>query len=198
MIKSKDDYKYYLNADRIALCKESTYRDLFFDKVWKFQRLLRQLEYFTNCKKNIILRKLISYRFRSLSIKLGFTIPINVFGPGLSIAHYGTIIVNGNSKIGKNCRLHACVNIGSKAGAAYDAPVLGDNCYIAPGVKIYGKINIGDNTAIGANAVVNKSFPTGNITIGGIPAKEISNKDSSGLILKGDTEMQHKTDTENS
>ena len=46
--------------------------------------------------------------------------------------------------------------------------------YIGPGAKLYGKITIGNNVAIGANAVVNKSFGS-NITIAGIPAKIISN-----------------------
>ena len=38
--------------------------------------------------------------------------------------------------------------------------------------------------AIGANAVVNKSFPEGNCTIGGVPAKKISDKTSEGLLIR--------------
>jgi serine O-acetyltransferase len=167
MIKSKSDYRFYLEEDRKALEVKFTWRELLFNDVWKFQRYLRLLEYLTNCQKNIIFRKIVSMRFRYVSKKLGFTIPINVFDSGLSIAHYGTIVVNGNCKIGKNCRIHVCVNIGSMAGEAYAAPKIGDNCYIGPGAKLFGPINIGNNTAIGANAVVNKSFPEGNITIGG-------------------------------
>jgi serine O-acetyltransferase len=30
---------------------------------------------------------------------------------------------------------------------------------------------LGDNVAVGANAVVNKSFPEGNVTLVGIPAR---------------------------
>lgn len=190
MIMSKSDYKYYLEADRKALEQKNTLRGLLFDDVWKFQRLLRQLEYMTNCKKNRFLRKLTASRFRSLSRKLGFTIPINVFGPGLSIAHYGTIVVNGQCKIGKNCRIHVCVSIGSMAGEAYAAPTIGDNCYIGPGAKLFGPIVIGNNTAIGANAVVNKSFTNGNVTIGGIPAQVISEKNTEGLLIKRDSEVQ--------
>jgi serine O-acetyltransferase len=182
MIQSKSDYRFYLEADRKALGVKFTWRELLFNDVWKFQRCLRLLEYLTNCKKNLILRKIIAMRFRYLSKKLGFTIPINVFDSGLSIAHYGTIVVNGNCKIGKNCRIYVCVNIGSEAGKAYAAPEIGDNCYIGPGAKLFGSIKIGDNTAIGANAVVNKSFPEGNITIGGVPAKMISNKNTKGLL----------------
>ena len=43
---------------------------------------------------------------------------------------------------------------------------------------MFGPIKIGDNTAIGANAVVNKSFADGNCTIAGVPAKKITDKTS--------------------
>lgn len=115
-----------------------------------------------------------SLKYFVLSILCGFSIPINVFGKGLSIAHRGTIIVNSNAKNGMNCRLHACVNIGTIPGRNDMAPIIGDNCYIGPGVKIYGKINIASGIVIGANSVVNKSFDEENICIAGISAKKIS------------------------
>jgi serine O-acetyltransferase len=185
MIRSKEDYKKYLEADRISLNKTKNIKSILFDDVWKFQRLMRKLEYITNCKKNKILKLYITYRYRNLGRKLGFYIPINVFGPGLSIAHPGTIVINGGVKIGSNCRLHVCVNIGAEAGNGNHVPQIGDNCYIAPGVKMFGNITLGSNIAIGANAVVNKSFLEDNITIGGIPGKVISNKSSEGLLIKG-------------
>ncbi|MCA0132691.1 serine O-acetyltransferase [Winogradskyella alexanderae] len=124
------------------------------------------------------------YRYKKISIKLGFSIPINVFGPGLSIVHYGTIVVNKSTKVGANCRMHACVNIGASGGEAA-APQLGNNVYIAPGAKIFGKIKIPNNTAIGANAVVNKSFEKENTIIAGIPAKVIGSVDIKKLIRHG-------------
>src|SRR5690606_3039735 len=111
-----------------------------------------------------------------LGVKLGFDIGINVFGPGLSLAHYGPVIVNKHAKIGAHARVHVGVNIGTMAGVSGAAASIGDNVYIGPGVKIFGPIVLGDNIAIGANAVVNKSFPEGNCTIGGVPAKIISAK----------------------
>ena len=184
MIDSYEEYLKYLEADRISLGRKKTIRSLLFDDIWRFQRLMRKLEYFTNCKKNYFIRAFFTYQYRKQGIKLGFSIPINVFGPGLSIAHRGTIVVNGGAKVGANCRIHVCVNIGTEAGKSSDAPSIGDNCYIGPGVKMFGKIHIGPNVAIGANAVVNKSFPEGNATIGGIPAKVISDKTSEGLLIK--------------
>ena len=181
MIESHQDYLDYLEADRISLRAERTLRGLLFDDIWKFQRTMRLLEYLTNCRKSRLLRALVNHVYHRQGRALGFSIPINVFGPGLSIAHQGTIVVHGGASIGCNCRLHVCVNIGASAGQSA-APVIGDNCYIAPGVKIFGGIEIGPNMAIGANAVVNRSFAAGNATIAGVPAKVVSSKTSEGLL----------------
>lgn len=181
MINSKKAYKQFLKSDKEALGINNNnillnIKDFFFPNyIWKFQKLLRKLEYFHNCKNkglNKFYYYYLKFRFRVLSVKLGFSIPINVFGPGLSIVHYGTIIVNRNTKVGKNCRIHACTNIGA-SGGNLEAPQIGDNVYIAPGAKIYGDIKIANNIAIGANSVVYKSFNKNGTMIAGNPAKEI-------------------------
>jgi serine O-acetyltransferase len=77
--------------------------------------------------------------------------------------------------------MHAGVNIGASGGKK-EAPQLGDKVYIAPGAKIYGNISIPNNTAIGANAVVNKSFEEENTVIAGIPAKVIGKVDIKKII----------------
>jgi serine O-acetyltransferase len=183
MINNKNDLKYYLEQDRIQLNKMRKKPRLVGDEVWRFQILLRKEEYYVNIG-NKLLALYYKVRRHKLGVSLGFTIPINVFGAGLSIAHYGTIIVNKSSKVGVNCRIHACVNIGTQAGVSNKAPTVGDNSYIGPGAKLFGNIILGDNLAIGANAVVNKSFPLGEVTIGGVPAKVISNSSSKNLWLK--------------
>jgi len=186
MIESRKDYLSYLEKDRLALAQLRKKPKLFGDEVWKFQRLLRRIEYYTNCRRSLFWKPnflFLKFRFRRLSIRLSFDIPCNVFGPGLSIAHYGTIVVNGAARIGANCRIHTCVNIGTKAGHTYLAPKIGDNVYIGPGVKIFGPIEIANGIAIGANSVVNKSFEEPNISIAGVPARKISDKGSEGLII---------------
>ena len=193
MIKSKDDYKYYLEADRIALSRKGKKPKYFdYDHIWMFERLLRKVEYYQNCKRSPIWKPyllLLKRRYYSLSTKLGFTIPLNVFGPGLSIAHRGTIVVNTATRVGANCRLHACVNIGTKAGYEDVAPKIGDNVYIGPGAKIFGEIEIANGIAIGANAVVNRSFLEPNVSIAGVPAKKISDKGSEGMLVKATERM---------
>jgi serine O-acetyltransferase len=187
MIRSKQEYKYYLEADRIALGRKRKNMG-FCDEIWVFQRLLRKVEYYRNCKNSIFYRPYYCYlylKFYLLRIFLGFHIGPNVFGPGLAISHVGTIIVNGNVRVGENCRIHVCTVIGTKAGTnGKVTPKIGNNVYIGPGAKIFGDVEIADGVAVGANSVVNKSFTEPNIGIAGIPAKKINNKGSEGLIPK--------------
>lgn len=181
MIKSKQDYNSYLERDRVASSippmnslKAKIKQFVFPSYEWQFIKSLRWLEYCENVKKNhrggVIYWLLAKYKFRKISVKLGFSIPINVFGPGLSLPHRGNIIVNPQTKIGENCRIHVGVNI----GAHHDkAPRIGNNVYIGPGAIVFGDIEIVDNISIGANATVNKSFTVPNVVIAGTPAKVV-------------------------
>lgn len=190
MIKSKADYKFYLKHDKIALgIPNLTLRTflkniLLPSRIYKFQKMLRKAEYVKNCKTNV-LGKIeyfwVYYRFAKLSSRLGFSIPLNVFGPGLAIVHYGTIVINANAKVGANCRIHPSSCIGASGGSS-KAPQLGDNCYIAPGVKIYGDIILGNNIVTAANAAVSHSFLENNILIGGVPAIKIKEINVSKII----------------
>jgi len=189
MINTYDELKFYIQQDNIAngrnkLAKPRWYSNSSKNLIHKFLILLRKVEYYEKKKSliKILYFNILKYKFNRLSVKLGFFIMPNVFGHGLAIAHSGPIIVNDLAKIGKNCRIYVGVNIGvnesinSKGGIDGDIPKLGDNIYIGPGAKIFGKIIIANNIAIGANAVVTKSFLEENITIAGVPAKKISNK----------------------
>lgn len=186
MINSKKDYIYYLEADRLSLGKKRRKPRIFGDEVWRFERLLRTVEYLNNCKNSTIYKPYFAYivlKYHILSIALGFTIPKNVFGPGLAIVHRGTIVVSDAAKIGENCRIHACTNIGANSGS-HLAPQIGNNVYVGPGAKIFGDISIADGIAIGANSVVNKSFHEKGIGIAGVPAKKINDKGSEGFLVK--------------
>ncbi len=186
MITDKNSYRYFLERDLKAYQLEhlSFYNYWWMDCL-RFQRRLRRIEYLYNvhCSNvfhriELFLLEIINHR---LATRLGLSIPKNVFGAGLCIVHYGTIVVSPKTKIGENCRLHPSTSIGEHNGA----PTLGDNVYIGPGAKLFGNITVGNNVAIGANAVVNTNIPD-NVTIGGIPAKIISEKSSieSGVYPK--------------
>lgn len=186
MIKSKKDLLFYMECDKKALGYKIKKPRPFLDEVWKFEISLRKLEFYKNCGKGLF-GKLMYYftflKFHRLSVRLGFSIPPNVFGPGLCIAHYGTIVVNSNCKVGSNCRIYPNSNLGANTGGPLDVPKLGNNVYIGPGAKLFGDITIADNISIGANAVVTKSFLTPGITIAGVPAKKISDKNSNESLM---------------
>lgn len=134
------------------------------------------------CKTNRywkILFPLAYLSYRHCMIKYGIGIPYTTtIGEGFYIGHFGGIIVNSNVVIGKNVNLSHGVTIGKgggDAGGGKGCPIIGDCVYIGPNSTIIGKITIGDNAAIGANAFVNKDVP-GGFTVGGVPAKTISQK----------------------
>ncbi|MBB1110187.1 serine acetyltransferase [Limosilactobacillus sp. pH52_RY] len=183
MIKSKKELKYYLEQDRLALHYNKKKPKLLGDEIWKFEILLRKNEYCTNCLKGIWClpyKYIIKYRFHKLSVKLGYTLPLNRIGPGLSIAHYGLLTI-GNAEIGKNCRIQEGVNIGATGGNSHAAKI-GDNVFIGTGAKIIGDVKIANNVCIGAGSVVVKDIIESNVTVAGVPAKIISNHDSSKFL----------------
>ncbi len=187
MIRSKEDYLRYREADKNSLGIRGSRLQLLTHDIWKYERLLRKVEYYENCRTGLVWKPIWIYlkiRLKRKSRKLGFNIPPNVFGPGLSIGHPGPITVNKAAIVGENCRIHTCVFIATKAGFSSSAPKIGNNVYIGPGAKIFGPIEIADDIAIGANAVVNKSFLEPGITIAGVPAKKISDKGSEGLVIR--------------
>lgn len=101
-------------------------------------------------------------RFERLSESLGFDIPLGVFQPGLSIAHRGTIVVNGDARVGKNCRIHPGVTIGAAHGKA---PQVGNDVFIGPGVGIFGGIEIGDGAVLGPHSLINTDIPPNTTTL---------------------------------
>ena len=181
MIQNKADYKRYLEQDRIALYKTRKRPRIAGDEIWQYERLLRKTEYFMNCHKTPIgkiFSVFLHFRLRKMGRKLcGFHIPPNAFEEGLSIAHWGPIVVHPNARIGKNCRIQQCVTIGATNGTA-DAPKIGNNVFIGPCSTIVGNITIGNDIAIGANSVVTRSVEENAITIAGAPARKISDNNS--------------------
>lgn len=177
MITSKKDLQEYILQDKRM--NGRPFKRSFFDIVKEFLypnqitvlRYMRKLEYYTNVHSfcNVLGRIYYDYKYRKVCRQLGYEIAINTCGPGLSLPHYGTIIISGHAKLGKNCRIHSCVNIGASAGQE-KAPKIGDNVYIGPSCVLFGDIVIANNVTIGANATVNKSCYEEHVVIAGTPA----------------------------
>lgn len=175
MINNKRDYKEYLRIERDVMGGGNLLKNKILQSPnVRFLKALRCFEYHFN--QHGLYHKvfsLIAYlRYYSLSLKTGISIPKNTCEKGLTIYHFGSIVVNAACHIGENCCIMNNVNIGANGGSR-KAPQIGRDVYIGPGAVIYGDITIADGCYIGANAVVNKSCEIPNSVIAGVPAKVI-------------------------
>ena len=145
----------------------------------RYIKYLRKEEKYYN--RSGIISKFLSYYWaqkkNKLGIKLGFLIPPNTVGTGVTIYHHGNIIINGDSRIGKNCIFHGMNCVGND-GITNEVPIIGNNVDIGIGAKIIGGIKIADNVKIGANAVVIKDCLTPGSVLVGVPAHEIGLSDN--------------------
>jgi serine O-acetyltransferase len=109
----------------------------------------------------VLLGPLVSLQRHHSRAKWGIDIgPEAQIGPGFHIWHYGGIFIAGDVVAGENLTITHDITLGySQAKCILGFPVLGDNIYIAPGAKIAGKISIGNNVKIGANAIVERNIP---------------------------------------
>jgi serine O-acetyltransferase len=100
------------------------------------------------------------FLYHIMKKKWGIAIfPGAVVGSGFLIFHHGGIFV-GPAVIGRNVTINHEVTIGEAGvGTHRGAPTIGDNVLISPGAKLAGKIKIGNNVRIGANAVVQRDVP---------------------------------------
>ncbi|MBR8759090.1 serine O-acetyltransferase [Porphyromonas levii] len=118
-----------------------------------------------------------------LNRKYGIQIPpATSIGKGFYIGHFGTIVVSPHAVIGDNVNISQGVTIGyANRGTNEGAAIIGNEVYIGPGAKIVGRVKIGNNVAIGANAVVTHDIPDNAVAVG-IPAKVISYDGASGYV----------------
>jgi len=102
-----------------------------------------------------------------LKIKWGIQIPASAqIGEGFYIGHFGGITIASGAVIGKNVNISQQVTIGEAGqGKKAGAPTIGDDVYIGAGAKVIGKIKVGNNAKIGANAVVYKDIPDNSIVV---------------------------------
>ena len=120
-------------------------------------------------KKNVLSKLYYLYKLKKLSYKTGFQIPPYTCGKGLTIWHWGPIIINANARIGNFCTIQPMVVIGHKREGG-GAPIVGDNCIIGAGARIIGDIKIGNRVQIAPNAVVVKNLPD-DAVVGGVPSR---------------------------
>lgn len=108
----------------------------------------------------------ISRHFTGIEIHPGAQI-----GKSLFIDHGMGVVIGETAIIGDDVLMYQGVTLGGtglEKGKRH--PTIGNNVVIGTGAKILGNITIGDNSYIGANAVVVKDIPQ-NSTVVGVPGR---------------------------
>ena len=109
-------------------------------------------------------------------ILTGIELPCEVtLGHRFRIDHFGGIVISGDAVFGDDCVIRNGVTVGLRHAGERGAPTIGNRVDIGAGAKILGPIHIGDDVAIGANAVVLTDVPSESIAVG-VPARIIPRK----------------------
>ena len=88
-------------------------------------------------------------------------------GPAFFIDHGMGVVIGETAEIGPNVTLYHGVTLGGTSlNKGKRHPTLGENVVVGAGAKILGAITIGDNSRIGANAVVVKEVPPDSVVVG--------------------------------
>ena len=107
-------------------------------------------------------------------------------GIGLELPHPQGIIIGEAVQMGDGCRIYQQVTIGSAREGDYKRglqPQLGNRCQLFAGAKVIGAVTLGNNVAVGANAVLLQDAPDG-ATCVGVPARVIESKNADCSRIK--------------
>ncbi|MGD8394769.1 MAG: hypothetical protein PVF43_04765 [Candidatus Eiseniibacteriota bacterium] len=109
----------------------------------------------------------------------GVVIPESTeIGPGLCIHTWAGVYLPHNQRLGRNLTVQ-------HGNLIEDGVSMGDDIYVGVGAKLIGRIHIGSNVRIGANAVVITDVPD-NSTAVGIPARILPRRDRPAEAVSGD------------
>lgn len=100
--------------------------------------------------------------------------PAAVIGEGLFIDHATGVVIGETAIVGNDVTMYHEVTLGGLTltrGKRH--PTVGDRVMIGAGAKILGPIKIGNDSRIGANAVVVSDVPAGSVIIG-VPGRRLA------------------------
>jgi len=100
--------------------------------------------------------------------------PGATIGPRFFIDHGMGVVIGETAEIGSDVTLYHGVTLGGTSlNKGKRHPTLGDRVVVGAGAKILGAITIGEDTRVGANAVVVKSVPA-NAVVVGVPGQNVA------------------------
>lgn len=93
--------------------------------------------------------------------------PGATIGPNLFIDHGMGVVIGETAEVGSCVTLYHGVTLGGTSlNKGKRHPTLEDNVVVGAGAKILGAITVGENSRVGANAVVVKSVPANSVVVG--------------------------------
>lgn len=121
---------------------------------------------------------------RAIFIFYNSSVPSGVEIGDKTLFAYGGIgiVIHKNSKIGEHCMIGQGITIGGR-GHNRGIPIVENNVYIGPGVRILGSVRVGHDSIIGANSVVLEDVPPYSV-VAGVPAKLINSITKESYFLK--------------
>lgn len=153
------------------------FKYLFFVPGYTYTFILRR----TQNTRNILSRSFWMVLLRITSYITHIQIPsATQIGDGFYIGHWGMIIINPSTIIGKNFSISAGSLIGNSQGKHAGTPIIGDNVSMGQFSMIVGGVKIGNNVLIAPGAFVNFDVPDNSIVLGNpgqiIPRQESPTK----------------------
>jgi serine O-acetyltransferase len=119
--------------------------------------------------------------FKFIQIVTGIELPCEAtLGRRCRIDHFGGIVVSGDAVLGDDVVLRNGVTIGLRHAGVRGSPKIGNRVDLGAGAKILGSITIGDDSIVGANAVVLHDVPLNCVAIG-VPARIIPRRSENGV-----------------
>jgi serine O-acetyltransferase len=114
--------------------------------------------------------------------------PGATIGPGFFIDHGMGVVIGETAEVGANVTLYHGVTLGGTSlSKGKRHPTVENNVVVGAGAKILGAITVGENSRIGANAVVNKPVPPNSVVVG-VPGQIVKRSEQR---LTGKPDLNH-------
>lgn len=110
-------------------------------------------------------------------------------GSGFFIDHGMGVVIGETAQVGNNVTLYHGVTLGGTSlNKGKRHPTLGNNVVVGAGAKILGAITVGDDTRVGANAVVVRSVPSNSVVVG-VPGQAVRRSETQ--IHRDTPDLEH-------
>lgn len=138
-------------------------------------------------RKLFLIARLLSHIGRFLT---GIEIhPGAKIGKGIFIDHGMGVVIGETAEIGDNVTIYQGATLGGtgkEKGKRH--PTIGNNVVISSGAKVLGPFKVGDNSKIGAGAVVLKEVPP-NCTVVGVPGRIVIKDNKKVSSMKKEVDL---------